>query len=167
MERSGHKMGPDWAYRLWCAAGLQAPRKRPRKRVAASRPRPNAPSFAIEVWAYDFVYDACANGQQVKCLTVVDEFTRASLAIDVAGSIRSGRVIEVLARLVSERGAPQHLRSDNGPEFVSKALLRWAANESLDIALIDPGKPWQNGTAESFNGTFRDECLFMELFRNR
>jgi putative transposase len=147
------------AYRLWCAAGLQVPRKRPRKRVAASRPRPNAPSFANEVWAYDFVYDACANGQQVKCLTIVDEFTRESLAIDVAGSIRSGRVIEVLSRLVSERGAPKHLRSDNGPEFVSRALLRWAVNESLDIALIDLGKPWQNGTAESFNGKFRAECL--------
>jgi len=167
MEREGHKMGPDKAYRLWCAAGLQVPRKRPRKRVAASRPRPNAPSFANEVWAYDFVYDACANGQQVKCLTIVDEFTRESLAIDVAGSIRSGRVVEVLARLVSERGAPQHLRSDNGPEFVSRALLRWAVDESLDIALIDPGKPWQNGTAESFNGKFRDECLSMEWFRNR
>lgn len=129
MEREGHQMGLDKTYRLWCAAGLQVPKKRPRKRVAASRPRPNAPSFANEVWAYDFVYDACANGQQVKCLTIVDEFTRESLAIDVAGSIRSGRVIEVLARLVSERGAPQHLHSDNGPEFVSRALLRWAVNE--------------------------------------
>jgi putative transposase len=143
------------------------PRKRPRKRVAASRPRPNAPSFANEVWAYNFVFDACANGQQVKCLTIVDEFTRESLAIDVAGSIRSGRVIEVLARLVSERGAPQHLRSDNGPEFVSRVLLRWAVDESLDIALIDPGNPWQNGTEESFNGKFRDECLSMEWFRHR
>lgn len=113
------------------------------------------------------MFDACANGQQLKCLTVVDEYTRESLAIDVAGSIRTGRVIEVLARLVSERGALRHLWSDNGPEFVSKALLRWAVDESLDIALIDPGKPWQNGTAESFNGKFRDECLSMEWFRNR
>ncbi len=113
------------------------------------------------------MFDACANGQQVKCLTIVDEFTRESLAIDVAGSIRSGRVIEVLARLVSERGAPQHLRSDNGPEFVSRVLLRWAVDESLDIALIDPGNPWQNGTEESFNGKFRDECLSMEWFRHR
>ncbi|EMG38433.1 transposase [Desulfocurvibacter africanus PCS] len=119
------------------------------------------------MWAYDFVFDACADGQQLKCLTVVDEFTRECLAIDVAGSIRSGRVIEVLARLVSERGAPRHLRSDNGPEFVSRALLHWAAKENLDIALIDPGKPWQNGTAESFNGKFRDECLSMEWFRSR
>ncbi len=167
MERLGHVMGADKAFRLWSKAGLQVPRKRPRKRVAASRPRPQLPMGANELWAYDFVYDACANGQQIKCLTVVDEYTRECLAIDVAGSIRSGRVIEVLSRLISERGAPLSLRSDNGPEFVSKALLKWAARESLDLALIEPGKPWQNGLNESFNGKFRDECLSMEWFRFR
>ena len=167
MERLGHVMGVDKAYRLWSKVGLQVPRKRPRKRVAASRPRPQLPMGANELWAYDFVYDACANGQQIKCLTVVDEYTRECLAIDVAGSIKSGRVIEVLTRLISERGAPLSLRSDNGPEFVSKALLKWAARESLDLALIEPGKPWQNGLNESFNGKFRDECLSMEWFRCR
>jgi len=123
--------------------------------------------MANQVWAYDCVFDACANGQQLKCLTVVDEYTRESLAIDVSGSIRSGRVIEVLARLISERGEPAVLRSDNGPEFVSKAILRWAVSNRLETALIEPGKPWQNGTNESFNGKFRDECLAMEWFRNR
>jgi putative transposase len=167
MEHLGHVMGPDKTFRLWSKAGLQVPKKRPRKRVAGARPRPQLPSGANEVWAYDFVFDACANGQQLKCLTVIDEYTRECLAIDMAGSIRFGRVIELLARLVSERGAPRYLRSDNGPEFVSKALLRWATNESLGVALIDPGKPWQNGTIESFNGKFRDECLSMEWFRSR
>ena len=167
LERQGQRMSTDRAWRLWRKAGLQVPRKRPRKRVALSRPRPQSPIAAGQVWAYDFVFDACANGQQLKCLTVVDEYTRESLAIDVAGSIRSGRVIEVLSQLISTHGAPKILRSDNGPEFVSRALLRWAANENLDMALIDPGKPWQNGTAESFNGKFRDECLSMEWFRNR
>ena len=95
MERLGHVMGADKAFRLWSKAGLQVPRKRPRKRVAAPRPRPQLPMGANELWAYDFVYDACANGQQIKCLTVVDEYTRESLSIDVAGSIRSGRVIDV------------------------------------------------------------------------
>lgn len=128
LEQLGHVMGPDKALRLWQRAGLQVPRKRPRKRVAHSRPRPQLPSGANEVWAYDFVHDACANGQQLKCLTIIDEYTRECLAIDVAGSIRSNRVIEILSRLVSERGAPHRLRSDNGPEFVSKALLRWVAN---------------------------------------
>ena len=96
-----------------------------------------------------------------------DEHTRECLAIDVAGSIRSGRLIEVLSRVISERGSPKHIRSDNGPEFVSKALLSWAVTNGLDPALIDPGKPWQNGTNESFNGKFRDECLGMEWFRTR
>lgn len=167
LERQGHRMSIDRAWRLWRKGGLQVPRKRSRKRVALARPRPQAPLAAGQVWAYDFVFDACANGQQLKCLTVIDEFTRECLAIDVAGSIRSGRVIEVLAQLISLHGAPKTLRSDNGPEFVSKALLRWATGQNLDIALIDPGKPWQNGTTESFNGKFRDECLSMEWFRNR
>src|SRR4051812_963199 len=108
-----------------------------------------------------------ANGQQLKWLTVVDEFTRECLAIDVAGSIRSPRVIEVLAKLVSVHGAPRYLRSDNGPEFVSRAILKWLTAANIDTAHIDPGKPWQNGSNESFNGKFRDECLSMQWFKNR
>jgi putative transposase len=109
------------------------------------------------VWAYDFVFDACATGQQIKCLTVIDEFTRECLAIDVAGSIRSNRVIEVLSRLISARGAPRYMRSDNGPEFVSHAILTWIRESNIETALNDPGKPWQNGTDESFNERLRDE----------
>lgn len=119
------------------------------------------------MWAYDFVHDACANGQKLKCLTVVDEWTHEALAIEVAGSIRSGRVIDVLARLVSVHGAPRYLRSDNGPEFVATAVLRWLTEVGIDTAYIAPGKPWQNGTGESFNGRLRDECLDMEWFRSR
>ena len=126
-----------------------------------------APTKANSVWSYDFVFDACANGQQLKCLTVVDKFMRESLAIDVAGSIRSARVIEVLSKLINIRGAPRNLRSDNGPEFVSEALLKWIVEQRIEAVLIDPGKPWQNGTTGSFNGRFRDECLAMEWFRNR
>ena len=92
---------------------------------------------------------------------------QGGLAIEVDGRIRSPRVIEVLSRLVSERGAPLYLRSDNGPEFVSRALLTWITSMGIDTALIDPGKPWQNGATESFNGKFRDECLSLEWFRSR
>jgi transposase InsO family protein len=120
-----------------------------------------------QVWSYDFVFDHCANGQKLKCLTVTDEYTKEGLAIDVDGRIRSPRVIEVLSRLVSARGAPAFLRSDNGPEFVSKALLSWIVAQGIGTALIEPGKPWQNGVAESFNGKFRDECLSLEWFRSR
>ncbi|WP_085963246.1 IS3 family transposase [Burkholderia ambifaria] len=164
LERQGHLMSADRAWRL---AGLRVPRKRPRRRVSIHRPRPQPPTAARHVWAYDFVFDACANGQQLKCLTVIDEYTRECLAIDVTGSIRSGRVIEVLSQLVSLHGAPRYLRSDNGPEFVSRAILKWAAQNGMDIALSDPGKPWQNGADESFNGKFRDECLSLEWFRTR
>jgi putative transposase len=167
LQRRGHAMSPDRAHRLWRLHALQVPRKRPRRRVAMHRPRPLPATGVGQVWAYDFVFDACANGQQLKCLTVIDEYTRECLAIDVAGSIRSGRVIEVLSKLVSVHGAPQYLRSDNGPEFVSRAVLRWLLQARIDTACIDPGKPWQNGSNESFNGKLRDECLSMEWFRNR
>jgi len=120
LARQDHVLKADRAYRLWRQAGLQVPRRRPRRRVATRRPRPLPPTAINHVWAYDFVFDTCADGRPLKCLTVIDEFTRECLAIDVAGSIRSGRVIEVLARLVSVHGAPRYLRSDNGPEFVPR-----------------------------------------------
>jgi putative transposase len=167
LGRDGHAMSPGRAHRLWRRAKLQVPRKRGRKRIASGRPRPGAPTGANQVWSYDFVFDWCANGQQLKCLTVTDEWTKEGLAIEVDGRIRSGRVIEVLSRLVSERGAPLCLRSDNGPEFVSRALLKWIVDQGIETALIDPGKPWQNGATESFNGKFRDECLSLEWFRSR
>jgi putative transposase len=160
-------MSANRTHRLWRLHSLQVPRKRPRRRVSSTRPRPLPATGANHVWAYDFVFDACANGQQLKCLTVIDEFTRECLAIDVAGSIRSGRVIEVLSKLVSVHGAPKYLRSDNGPEFVSRAVLRWLSQAQIDTACIDPGKPWQNGSNESFNGKLRDECLGMQWFKNR
>lgn len=167
LARRGYVMSADRTHRLWQKAGLQVPRKRPRRRVAIHRARPRPVTGANQVWAYDFVFDACANGQQLKCLTVIDEYTRECLAIDVAGSIRSGRVIEVLAKLVSVYGAPKYLRSDNGPEFVSRAVLRWLQSANIETIAIDPGKPWQNGSNESFNGKFRDECLSMQWFKNR
>ena len=162
LGRDGFAMSPGRAHRLWRVAKLQVPRKRPRRRIASSRPRPQTPVGPNQVWAFDFVFDACADGRQLKCLTVTDEFTKEGLAIEVDGRIRSGRVIEVLSRLVSERGAPKHLRSDNGPEFASRALLKWIADQGIDTALIEPGK-----LNESFNGKFRDECLSLEWFRSR
>ena len=167
LGREGMRVGKERCARLWAQAGLQVPKKRRRRRVASHRPRVPVPTARNTVWSYDFVFDGCANGQQLKCLTVVDEYTRECLAIDVAGSIRSQRVIDVLSRLISVHGAPRYLRSDNGPEFVSARLLGWAIEEQIESVLIDPGKPWQNGTNESFNGKFRDECLAAEWFRNR
>ena len=171
LGREGLTMSAGRAYPIWRRAQLQVPKKRARRRIAGSRPRPIPAAGPNQVWAYDFVFDACANGQKLKCLTVVDEWTHEALAIDVGGSIRSSRVIEVLSRLVSVRGAPRVIRSDNGPEFVSLAVLGSLAREGIETGFIAPGKPWQNGLNESFNGKFRDECLPVELswewFRSR
>ena len=122
LRREGHAMGATHVSTL-VRRRLQLPRRRPRRRVAASRPRPLPAMGPNQVWAYDFVHDACANGQKLKCLTVIDEFTRESLAIDVAGSIRSARVIDVLTRLVSVHGAPMFLRSETARN--SLAIESW------------------------------------------
>ena len=123
LRREGHPMSFDRAWRLWKKAELHAPKKRKRRRPATSRPRPLPPQRQNSVWAYDFVFDRCANGQTLKCLTIVDEYTRRCLAIDVANRIRSARVIDQLSKLISIHGAPRYIRSDNGSEFVSKAVL--------------------------------------------
>lgn len=167
LRRQGLELSWSRTHRLWRQAGLLVPKKRSRKRIASVRPRIHTPFKANMVWAYDFVFDTTASGQQIKCLTVIDEFTRECLAIDVAGAIRSRRVIEVLSRLVSLHGAPLFMRSDNGPEFVSQAILEWISDCGIATLLNDPGKPWQNGCDESFNGKFRDECLSLEWFRSR
>ena len=167
LARDGIRVGRDRSARIWAAAGLQVPAKKPRKRYRTHRPQPFAATAPNEVWAYDFVFDGCGNGQKLKCLTLIDEFTKESLAIDVAGTIRSTRVVKVLKEVIQKRGNPKVLRSDNGPEFVSTALLAWATESGLTNMLIEPGKPWQNGTNESFNGKLRDECLAMHWFKNR
>jgi len=134
------------AYRLWKTAQLQVPRRRPERSPAVGHAHGRRRG-RTRCGAKTLCSAGRANGQKLKCLTVSDEWTREGLAIEVDGRLRSGRVIEVLSRLVSERGAPLHLRSDNGPEFVSRALLKWIVDHGIDTALIDPGKPWQNGAA--------------------
>lgn len=113
------------------------------------------------------MFDACADGQKLKRLTVIDEWTREVLAVDVAGRLRSGRVVEVFSRRVSDRRAPRFLRSYNGPEFVSMCVLAWLQHNGVESAFITPGKPRQNGVKESFNGSLRDECLNLVWFRSR
>src|SRR5690625_3059834 len=116
LDREGIQVGKERCARLWREAGLQVAAKRKRRRVEGTQPRPCLAVGRNSVWSYDFDFDACANGQSLKCLTVVNEYTRQGLAIDVTGSIRAGRVIEVLSRLISLHGAPTYLRSGNGPE---------------------------------------------------
>ena len=116
------------------------------------------------MWTYDFIHDGCQNGRKLKLLTVVDEFTRECLAIEVETSLPSKKVIAVLERLTAEHDAPQFMRSDNGPEFIAKLVKRWLAERSMQTLYIDPGSPWQNAFGESFHSRLRDECLSMEVF---
>ncbi len=167
LRRQGLVINAKRVYRVWRAEELQVPQRKRRHRLPTTVQRPLAATATNQVWAYDFLYDTCANGQHLKLLTVVDEWTRECLAIEVDGRINAGRVITVVSRLMSRYGPPTYLRSDNGPEFVAKAVKTWLARSGVHTAYIDAGKPWQNGTNESFNGKFRDECLNLEWFQNR
>jgi putative transposase len=167
LQRAGQPLNHKRVARVWRITGLSLPRRRPRRRYKAEpvgsisqAMRPN------EVWTYDFVHDWCANGQRLKLLTVIDEFTRESLTIETRTSIKSRTVIEILERLRSERGAPTYLRSDNGPEFVANGVRDWLAAKQIGALYIKPGSPWQNARGESFNGRLRDECLNVEWFNN-
>lgn len=150
--------------RLWRLHRLQV--RRASRRQARRRPRPERfqAAYPGHIWAYDFVEDALANGTTLRILTVMDEFTREGLALDVALTTSAERVIGVLTALVAQHGAPAYLRSDNGAEFVATAVQLWLAQAGVSTLYIDPGKPWQNGKEERFNGTVRDECLNRHLF---
>jgi putative transposase len=150
-------------HRLWKRAGLQVQRAKHR-RQRRERPAPLAAAYPNHVWAYDFVEDQDIHGNVLRILTVMDEFTREGLAIDVDTTTSAARVIGVLTQLVAEHGAPDYLRSDNGSEFVAQAVQAWLAHQQITTLYIDPGCPWQNGKDERFNGTVRDECLNLYLF---
>ena len=167
LAAKGEEVNAKRVHRVWTDERLSVARRKARKRVRSAGPRPVPASGANQVWAYDFVHDSCANGQKLKMLTVIDEYTRYCFEIAVDARISSRGVIDVLARLMSAHGTPKYLRSDNGPEFIAKAIKRWLAAEQVQTAYIDPGKPWQNGSNESFNGKLRDECLNMEWFASR
>lgn len=159
VRREGQLVNQKRVERLWRQAGLTVPRRAKRNRRSAQGTMPCRAAYPNHVWTYDFLYDACMSGKKLKLLTVVDEFTREGLAIEVATSLTAGDVQTVLRRLFAERGAPQFLRSDNGPEFIAAALRHWLGAQGAGTMYIEPGRPWQNGVGESFNGKLRDECL--------
>jgi transposase InsO family protein len=153
--------------RLWRLEGLKVPqRQRKRRRLghsANSCTRRKA-ERRNHVWTYDFVMDRTEDGKRLKLLTIVDEYTRECLAVDVARHITGTAVIDTLNRLIRERGAPGHVRSDNGPEFIAHAVRTWLTSEHVDTLFIAPGSPWENAYCESFNGKLQDELLKGELF---
>lgn len=167
LRQEGWQVNHKHVQRLWRKEGLQVPYRRKRKKSHGSSE--NACSvkraeFINHVWTYDFVEDQTEDGRKLKLLTVLDEHTRESLAIEVDRSIRSKDVIAVLEYLFMVRGLPVFIRSDNGPEFMAQAIKRWLEDRCVGTLYIEPGCPWENGYAESFHGRFRDDLLDRELF---
>jgi transposase InsO family protein len=155
--------------RIWRHEGLKVPPRQPKcgrlwlNDGSCVRLRPERPNH---VWAYDFVEDRTRDGRKLRMLNVVDEFTRECLAIRVARKLSSLDAIDVLTDLFIARGTPAHVRSDNGPEFVAKAVQGWIRGVGAKTAFIEPGSPWENGYVESFNGKLRDELLNAEVFNS-
>ena len=167
LEQDGFKAGRDRVHRLWRLHVLKVPRRTVRRRRlgnAANGITRHEATGIDQVWTYDFVKDQTLDGRSLKILTVVDEHTRESLAVEVERSITPGAVVRVLERLCRDRGRPGHIRSDNGPEFIAHAVRNWLERNKVGALYIEPGSPWQNCEGESFNGKLRDECLNLELF---
>lgn len=164
LQRQGHGVNIKRVYRLYVEEGL-AVRRRKRKRLIRD---PQAASRLLRVnqeWAMDFIVDGLANGRMVRILSVVDAYTRECLALEADVNLGSGRVTRVLEQLIEERGCPENLRSDNGPEFTSRRMIGWAEERRISLVHIQPGRPMQNGHVESFHGRLRDECLNANWFR--
>ena len=167
LREAGWQVSTDRVQRIWRQEGLKVPQKqKPRGRLwlndgSCVRLRPER---ANHVWSYDFVSAMTHDGRTLRLLVLIDEYTRECLAIQVARRLGSYEVIETLADVMVWRGIPEHIRSDNGPEFVAKELREWLGKVGTDTLYIEPGSPWENGYCESFNGKMRDECLNGEIF---
>lgn len=167
LRRDGWDVNVKRVYRIWRREGLKVPQKQPKRgRLwlndgSCIRLRPQ---HRGHVWSYDFVMDRTHDGRAFRMLCVIDEFTRECLAIRVARRLNSRIVLEVLADLFLTHGPPDHIRSDNGPEFIATALREWLSRLGVQTLYIEPGSPWENGYCESFNSKLRDELLAREVF---
>ena len=164
LTRRGFEVNVKRVHRLYVEEGL-AVRRRRRKRLVRERAAEARLTRANQEWAMDFIVDSLATGRMVRILSVVDAFTRECLALEADTSLGSGRVTRVLDRLIEERGRPENVRSDNGPEFTSRRMLAWSEERKTQLVHIQPGRPMQNGHVESFHGRLRDECLNASWFR--
>jgi putative transposase len=167
LNREGWQVGKDLVYRLYREEGLGLRKRPPGRRRAImhrqERFRPNGPN---QVWAMDFVTDQLSDGRRFRSLTIMDVFTRESLAIEAGQSLRGEDVVRVLNRLKEQRGLPQLLFCDNGAEFTGQMMDLWAYRNGIKIDFSRPGKPTDNAFVESFNGTFRAECLDTNWFQS-
>lgn len=169
LRQEGWQVNHKRVQRLWRKEGLQVVYKHKRKKSLGSSENAcfvKKAEFINHVWTYDFIEDRTEDSRKLKFLTVLDEYTRESPAIEVERSITAKYVIGVLEYLFMVRGVPKFIRSDNGPEFIAEAIKQWLKNKSVGTLYIEPGCPWENGYAESFQGRFRDELLDRELFHS-
>jgi putative transposase len=169
LRREGFRASESRIFRLWRREGLKVPQKKRKKRRlgtsenACHRHRAAAKDH---VWTWDFIFDRTTGGSPLKWLSIVDEYTRENLSLKVDRSITSEDVIDTLAELFAMRGVPQHIRSDNGSEFIAQAIQRWLRQIDVETLYIAPGSPWENGYAESFHSRLRDEFLALEEFES-
>ena len=160
LKRTGSQFNHKRIQRIWQAEGLQIPRKKPRKRVYG--PQGEVIKKALyrnHVWSYDFLEEQTQNGKRIRILVLIDEYTREFLSFQADRSFTSDKVINLLEWSFQIYGTPQHVRSDNGPEFVARKVQNWLVGKNCKTLYINPGSPWENAYIESFNGKFRKECL--------
>jgi len=165
LRRTGEAVNHKRVQRVYREAGLSLRRKRRKHCVRAGSPQ-RVWTAANQEWALDFVHDAVECGRAIRVLSVLDTYTRECLALEVDTSFASRRVTRVLEGIIAERGQPQSIRCDNGPELTSRHFLAWCVERRIELAHIQPGKPTQNGHVESFNGRLREECLNVSWFQN-
>jgi putative transposase len=169
LRREGWVVNKKRVQRLWREADLKVPAKeRKRRRMGNSEngcTRRHA-EYINHVWTYDFAMDTTQDGRRLKVMPIVDEYSRECLALEVARSITAEDVLNTLARLFMQRGEPDYIRSDNGPEFIAKALKKWLAASGVKTLYIEPGAPWENAYSETFISRLRDELLNREVFAN-
>lgn len=169
LRRDGWKVNRKRVYRLWRKEGFRVPRRQHKKRRLGNsdggilRHRPEHPNH---VWTWDFIHDRDEGNRSLKWLTLVDEYTRECLALEVERGMTASEVIDILVQVILIRGAPKFIRSDNGPEFIAQALRSYLEAAKVGTLYIEPGSPWENGYGESFNGKLRDELLNAEMFAN-
>lgn len=166
LKREGLVINHKKTQRIYRELGLSIRKKKRKKLVNALRLALPAPTRTNEVWTADFIFDALSCGRRLKCLTIVDVFSRECLAIEVSISLPGRDVVHIFNCLVDARGIPETVMVDNGPEFTGRALGEWVLENNVNLAFIRPGKPIENSFIESFNGKFRDECLNEQWFRN-
>jgi transposase InsO family protein len=167
LRRQGWRVNDKRVHRLWKQEGFKVPRKRHKKRAvgdASNACDKRAATRRNDVWTWDFIHDRTVDGRQLKFLVILDEFTRECLCLDGARSITADDVLGALSGLMARHGIPGHIRSDNGPEFIAKQMKTWLEKAGVETLYIQPGAPWQNGYAESFNSRLRDEFLEMNYF---